>query len=70
MIKIDWKRVLRTAIQSFIGCGVSFLTIFTQEYDDKVLYSGLITFGITVVCTVLMNIKEQVGADDEEGHKS
>lgn len=57
---IDWKRVLRTLIQSAAGAGIALITAITQDWSTQSLISAGITFASTVAIAVLMNIKGQV----------
>lgn len=61
---IDWKRVLRTLVQSAAGAGIALITAVSQDWSKQSLISAGITFASTVVIAVLMNIKGQV-EDDE-----
>lgn len=60
MKMIDWKRVLRTLIQSAAGAGIALITAITQDWSTSSLISAGITFASTVAVAVLMNIKGQV----------
>lgn len=60
MKMIDWKRVLRTLIQSAAGAGIALITAITQDWSTQSLISAGITFASTVAIAVLMNIKGQV----------
>lgn len=57
---IDWKRVLRTLVQSAAGAGIALITAITQDWSTASLISAGITFASTVAIAVLMNIKGQV----------
>lgn len=57
---IDWKRVLRTLVQSAAGAGIALITAITQDWSTQSLISAGITFASTVAIAVLMNIKGQV----------
>lgn len=61
---IDWKRVLRTLIQSAAGAGIALITAITQDWSTQSLISAGITFASTVAIAVLMNIKGQVEEDE------
>lgn len=61
---IDWKRVLRTLIQSAAGAGIALITAITQDWSTQSLISAGITFVSTVAIAVLMNIKGQVEEDE------
>lgn len=63
---IDWKRVLRTAIQSVCGAGIALITAIAADFSKEALISASITFGSTVIIAVLMNIKKQTEDDDHE----
>ena len=63
---IDWKRVLRTAIQSAAGAGIAFFTALATNFTKEAIISAVITFGCTVVVAVLMNIKTQTEEPEDE----
>lgn len=62
---IDWKRVLRTAIQSASGAGIALVTAVASDFSKGAVVSALVTFGSTVVIAVLMNIKSQTDESEE-----
>lgn len=62
-MKIDWKRVVRTLVQSASGAGIAFITAIAADFSKQALITAGITFASTVIIAVLMNIKSQ--ADEE-----
>lgn len=56
---IDWKRIIRTAIQSASGAGIALITAISADWSKTAIISALIQFGATVAIAVLMNIQKQ-----------
>lgn len=56
---IDWKRVLRTAIQSVSGAGIALITAISADWSRTAIISAVIQFCATVAIAVLMNIQKQ-----------
>ena len=65
-MKLNWKRVLRTLIQSAAGAGIALLTAITTDFSKEAIAAALIQFGTTVVIAVLMNIQKQAEDDGNE----
>ena len=65
-MKLDWKRVLRTLIQSAAGAGIALLTAITTDFSKEAIAAALIQFGTTVAIAVLMNIQKQTEGDGNE----
>lgn len=65
-MKIDWKRILRTLIQSVAGAGIALLTAITSDFSREAIVAALIQFGTTVAIAVLMNIQKQTEGDGDE----
>lgn len=65
-MKLDWKRVLRTAIQSAAGAGAAFVTAIIGDYSARSLIVALVEFFGTVITAVLMNISNQAKETEEE----
>lgn len=63
---LDWKRVLRTAIQSACGAGIALVTAISTNFSRDAVIAALVSFGCTVVVAVLMNIKGQVDRQERE----
>ena len=63
-MKLDWKRVARTAVQSAAGAGIALITAISSDWSKAAIVTALVQFGTTVAIAVLMNIKEQSGEDD------
>lgn len=61
---IDWKRVLRTLIQSASGAAVGLVTAIAADWSKPAIIAAVSEFVTTVTIAVLMNIKSQ--ADKEE----
>lgn len=61
---IDWKRVLRTLIQSASGAAIAMITAVASDWSRGAIIAAVMQFGVTVSVAVLMNIKSQ--ADKEE----
>ena len=65
-MKLNWKRVLRTLIQSAAGAGIALLTAITTDFSKEAIAAALIQFGTTVAIAVLMNIQKQTEDDGNE----
>jgi hypothetical protein len=65
-MKFNWKRVLRTLIQSAAGAGIALLTAITTDFSKEAVAAALIQFGTTVAIAVLMNIQKQTEGDGNE----
>lgn len=63
---IDWKRVIRTAIQVGCGAGVSLITAIAANYSKEAVIAAVTEFVVAVLTAVLMNIEKQVGNEKEE----
>lgn len=64
-MKLDWKRVARTAVQSAAGAGIALITAISADWSKAAVVTALVQFGTTVAIAVLMNIKEQSGDGNE-----
>lgn len=64
-MKLDWKRVKRTFIQSASGAGIALITAISADYSKQSLITAGIEFGSTVIIAVLMNIKNQADESEE-----
>lgn len=64
-MKLDWKRVARTAVQSAAGAGIALITAISSDWSKAAVVTALVQFGTTVAIAVLMNIKEQSGDGNE-----
>ena len=64
-MKLDWKRVAGTAVQSAAGAGVALITAISADWSKAAVITALVQFGTTVAIAVLMNIKEQSGDGNE-----
>lgn len=58
-MKLDWKRIKRTFIQSASGAGIALVTAIAADYSKQSVITAVITFGSTVIIAVLMNIQNQ-----------
>lgn len=65
-MKFNWKRVLRTLIQSAAGAGIALLTAITTDFSKEAIAAAVIQFGTTVAIAVLMNIQKQTEGDGNE----
>ena len=65
-MKIDWKRILRTLIQSASGAGIALITAITADWSKGAIIAALVQFGSTVTIAVLMNLKAQTEGDGNE----
>ena len=63
-MKLDWRRVARTALQAAAGAGATLITAIAADFTKE----GLIAAGVQLACTIgvaiLMNIKSQMGGED------
>lgn len=65
-MKLDWKRIKRTAIQSASGAAVALITVLAGGCTwDAALTAG-IEFVATVATAVLMNIEIQAEEYDDD----
>ena len=64
-MKLDWKRVERTAVQSAAGAGIALITAISSDWSKAAVVTALVQFGTTVAIAVLMNIKEQSGGEEK-----
>ena len=64
-MKLDWKRVARTAVQRAAGAGIALITAISSDWSKAAVVTALVQFGTTVAIAVLMNIKEQSGDGNE-----
>lgn len=64
-MKFNWKRVLRTLIQSAAGAGIALITAISADWSKAAVITALVQFGTTVAIAVLMNIKEQSGGEEK-----
>ena len=62
---INWKRVLRTALQAALGGLVTFVGGLTLDIGIDALALAGLQFGVTVATAVLMNLQKQL---DEVGN--
>lgn len=65
-MKLDWKRVARTAVQSAAGAGIALITAISADWSKAAVVTALVQFGTTVVIAVLMNIQKQAEGDGNE----
>ena len=65
-MKLDWKRVARTAVQSAAGAGIALITAISADWSKAAVITALVQFGTTVVIAVLMNIQKQAEGDGNE----
>ena len=65
-MKLDWKRVARTAVQSAAGAGIALITAVSADWSKAAVITALVQFGTTVVISVLMNIQKQAEDDGNE----
>lgn len=68
-MKLDWKRIKRTFIQSASGAGVALVTAIAGDLSRKAIISSVVGFVSTVIIAVLMNIKKQADEASESGDK-
>lgn len=64
-MKLDWKRIVRTAVQSAAGAGIALITAISSDWSKAAVITALVQFGTTVAIAVLMNIKEQSGGEEK-----
>ena len=65
-MKLDWKRVARTAVQSAAGAGIALITAISADWSKAAVVTALVQFGTTVAIAVLMNIQKQAEGDGNE----
>ena len=65
-MKLDWKRVFRTLIQSAAGAGIALITAISADWSKAAVITALVQFGTTVAIAVLMNIQKQAEGDGNE----
>lgn len=65
-MKLDWKRVARTAVQSAAGAGIALITAISADWSKAAVITALVQFGTTVAIAVLMNIQKQAEGDGNE----
>lgn len=65
-MKLDWKRVVRTAVQSAAGAGIALITAISSDWSKAAVITALVQFGTTVAIAVLMNIQKQAEGDGNE----
>ena len=65
-MKLDWKRVARTAVQSAAGAGIALITAISSDWSKAAIVTALVQFGTTVAIAVLMNIQKQAEGDGNE----
>ena len=65
-MKLDWKRVARTAVQSAAGAGIALITAISADWSKAAVITALVQFGTTVAIAVLMNIQKQTEGDGNE----
>lgn len=63
---IEWKRVLRTAVQSASGAGVALITAISADFRKEAIIAATVQFVSTVAIAVLMNINTQTKDGDDE----
>lgn len=61
---INWRRVLRTVVQSAAGAGIALVTAISADFSKTAVVSALVQFGSTVAIAFLMNIKAQTEGDE------
>ena len=64
-MKIDWKRVLRTLVQSASGGAVALITAIVGDMSEGAIVTALIQFASTVAIAVCMNINKQCEESEE-----
>ncbi len=63
-MKLDWKRVARTTLQAAAGAGATLITAFAADFTKEGLIAAAVQFVCTVGVAILMNIKSQIGGED------
>lgn len=63
-MKLDWKRIARTALQAAAGAGATLITAFAADFTKEGLIAASVQFACTVGVAILMNIKSQIGGED------
>lgn len=64
-MKLDWKRIKRTFIQSASGAGVALITAISADFSKEAVITAVISFVSTVAIAVLMNINKQAEEECE-----
>jgi len=64
-MKLNRERILRTAIQSAAGAGVSLITALLADFSKPGIIIALAQFAGTVATAVLMNIQKQAEEMDD-----
>lgn len=64
-MKLNGKRILRTAVQSAAGAGVALITALLADFSKPGVIIALAQFVGTVVTAVLMNIQKQAEEMDD-----
>ena len=65
-MKLDWKRIKRTFIQSASGAGVALITAISADFSKEAVITAVISFVSTVAIAVLMNINKQAEESEEK----
>ena len=65
-MKLDWKRIKRTAIQSASGAGIALITAVMADFSKAAVIAAFTQFVSTVAIAVLMNIQKQAEDDNNE----
>ena len=65
-MKLDWKRIKRTFIQSASGAGVALITAISADFSKEAIITAVISFVSTVAIAVLMNINKQAEEECEK----
>jgi len=64
---INWKRVLRTALQAALGGLVTFVGGITLDMGIDALALAGLQFVVTVATAVLMNMQKQLDEVGDDG---
>ena len=64
---INWKRVLRTALQAALGGLVTFVGGITFDMGIDALALAGLQFVVTVATAVLMNMQKQLDEVENDG---
>lgn len=64
---INWKRVLRTALQAALGGLVTFVGGITLDMGIDALALAGLQFAVTVATAVLMNMQKQLDEVENDG---
>lgn len=65
-MKLNWRRIARTAVQSAAGAGIALITAISADWSKAAVITALVQFGTTVAIAVLMNIQKQAEGDGNE----